>query len=505
MEGIGMSDAKIQTMDKTNFEREEDFMLRACEPFMVPRDVDPAPPVPPAPPFGLSQDVRYQFRSPEYVQTVKQKPIGYNKTPPIHQQMMTGSPERAQSEFRDLEQKVRTNSIMIDSLKDAVQEINNNIVSMEVAFTKTLADSNRDIRSLGNRMTNVEESLNGLVTQMGEMRYMLENLMHVTTENNNGSRNGPETIQVTPVSHIRSGAGFSPEERDRSLSPHSSSHRERRNDTRELGQSSFTSSQGPKVPKFDGKSPFVPWLCQFRAVAKAHCWDDPEKAVHLVAALEGSSTSLLHGVTGGQMDNFGFLVERLRGRYDPVGRESTFRAQLTTRTRRHNESADEFAEAIALLAQRAHPNYEISGEEEDPVTSCIVDKFCSGQCNPELSTYLSLYPSRVLTELIGTCVRWEATQTRKPYKPVDSMHAVRDTTNHPRTLTMEDVEAFARQNGLTVRPAARQENYRRQEETRPSTQGTRPPPRDKSDEQPPRNIRINHIDTEECTITSAQC
>ena len=53
-------------------------------------------------------------------------------------------------------------------------------------------------------------------------------------------------------------------------------------------------------------------------MAKAHCWDDSEKAVHLVAALEGSATGLLHGVSGGQMDDFGFMVERMRGRYDPV-------------------------------------------------------------------------------------------------------------------------------------------------------------------------------------------
>jgi len=66
---------------------------------------------------------------------------------------------------------------------------------------------------------------------------------------------------------------------------------------------------------------------------------------------------------------------------------------------------DDFAESISLLAQRAHPNYEISGSEEDPITSCIVHRFCSGQCDQELSSYLSLYPSRVLSELIGACVR----------------------------------------------------------------------------------------------------
>ena len=95
----------------------------------------------------------------------------------------------------------------------------------------------------------------------------------------------------------------------------------------------------------------------------------------------------------------------------------------------------------------------------------------------------------------------------------------------------------------TVRPAARQDSYRRPEETRrdsyrrqegsrPVTYGTRPPPRDKSrilcwhcgkyghysrectgkdktycfapprDVRPPRNIGINHIDTEEWDSSS---
>ena len=102
----------------------------------------------------------------------------------------------------DMEEKVRGNSIMIESLKNAILDINDNVVTMEGAFTKILADTVNDIKLLGNRMANFEEALNGLFTQMSELRSMIENLMHTTTENNNRSRNGPETIQVTPVSHI---------------------------------------------------------------------------------------------------------------------------------------------------------------------------------------------------------------------------------------------------------------------------------------------------------------
>ena len=278
---------------------------------------------------------------------------------------------------------------------------------------------------------------------------------------------------------------------NRSLPPQpSSTDRSRRMDTQDLGQSTFTGGHGPKVPKFDGKGPFVPWLVQFRAVAGAHGWDSPEKAVHLVAALEGSATGLLHGVTMTQMDSYDFLVDRLRNRYDPVGRESTFRTQLTNRIRRHGETPDEFAEAIALLAQRAHPNYEISAGGDDPITSCIVDRFCAGQCNSELSSYLSLYPSRDLSDLIGACVRWEATVVKKSFKPADTVYAIRDTTPPSKTMTQEEMETFARQHGYTVRPMARQDSYRypeaprqdtyrRQNDARANSGGTRPSPRDK--------------------------
>jgi len=246
------------------------------------------------------------------------------------------------------------------------------------------------------------------------------------------------------------------------------------------------------------------------------------------------------------MDNYEFLVERLRNRYDPVGRESTFRTQLTNRTRRHGETADEFAESIALLAQRAHPKYEISAGEDDPITSCIVDRFCSGQCNQELSSYLSLYPSRDLSELIGACVRWEATAIKKSFKPAETVYAVKDTTPQPRTLSPEEMEIFARQHGYTVRPIARQDSYRyqephqqdtyrRQNDARPTTGGTRFPPRDKrqvlcwhcgkyghfsrectgkdktfryapprreQDPSPPRNNRINTLEIDDCDTLS---
>jgi len=132
---------------------------------------------------------------------------------------------------------------------------------------------------------------------------------------------------------------------------------------------------------------------------------------------------------------------------------------------------------------------------------------------------------------------------RKPYKPVATVYAARDTVNQPRTMTMEDVETFACHNGLAVRPAVRQDryhypegrrqdSYQRQEGPRPPTEGQRRPPgnnnnvlcwhcgkyghysrecggQDRSyrfapprNKRAPRDFRINHMDTDECDTQS---
>ena len=82
--------------------------------------------------------------------------------------------------------------------------------------------------------------------------------------------------------------------------------------------------------------------------------DIGEKVVRLVASLTGPAANLLIGMTMGQFDDYAFLVARLSRRYDPPEREEAHRAELRARTRRRNASADEFAEHLKNLAQRAY-------------------------------------------------------------------------------------------------------------------------------------------------------
>ena len=124
--------------------------------------------------------------------------------------------------------------------------------------------------------------------------------------------------------------------------------------------------------------------------------------VHLVASLTGPAANLLIGMTMGQLDDYGFLVTRLSRRYDPPECKEAHRAKLRAGMRRRNESADEFAENLKNLAQRAYTHVD-----PNMLDNLVVERFREGHGNVELRKHLCLYPSTGLQDLIGACVRFE--------------------------------------------------------------------------------------------------
>ena len=157
-------------------------------------------------------------------------------------------------------------------------------------------------------------------------------------------------------------------------------------------------SSSPKVPTFDGTNTaqFRPWIIQFEAITRHQGWTAEERVVRLVSSLTGPAANLLIGMTLGQLDNYNFLRTRLSRRYDPPEREEAHRAELRARTRRRNESADEFAENIKNLAQRAYPL-----ADQNMLDNLVVERFREGHRNEELKKHLCLYPSTGLQDLIG--------------------------------------------------------------------------------------------------------
>ena len=222
-------------------------------------------------------------------------------------------------------------------------------------------------------------------------------------------------------------------------------------------------STSPKVPIFDGtvSAQFRPWLLQFEAIARQQCWTSGEKVVRLVASLTGPAVNMLIGMTMGQLDDYAFLVACLSRRYDPPEREEAHRAELRARTRRRNETADEFGENLKNLAQRAYTN-----ADQNMLDNLVVERFREGHNNTELKKHLCLYPSTGLQDLIGACVCFETHVElgTRSYKPNEGMYTAKG--NKSVELSFDEVARAARKLGYALRPwGDRQENcgYGRQD------------------------------------------
>ena len=244
-------------------------------------------------------------------------------------------------------------------------------------------------------------------------------------------------------------------------------HEDDRGNSGDIQQNSYHSgnnssmsrpSSSPKVPTFDGtnSAQFRPWIIQFEAIARHQGWTLGERVVRLVSSLTGPAANLLIGMTLGQLDDYSFLRARLSRRYDPPEREEAHRAELRARTRRRNESADEFAENIKNLAQRAYPS-----ADQNMLDNLVVERFREGHGNEELKKHLCLYPSTGLQDLIGACVRFETHVEIGSHarKSNEGLYTVQ--SGNRNELTLEEVTRAARRLGFGLRPwIVRQQNSR---------------------------------------------
>ena len=178
--------------------------------------------------------------------------------------------------------------------------------------------------------------------------------------------------------------------------------------------------------------------------------------VRLLSSLTGPAANLLIGMTMGQLDDYNFLLACLSRRYDPPEREEAHRAELRARTRRRNESADEFAENLKNLAQRAY-----TSADQNMLDNLVVERFREGHGNEELKKHLCLYPSTGLQDLIGVCVRFEthAEIGSRAHMSNEGLYTVQGSNQ--TELNLEEVTRVARKLGFTLRPwIDRQKNNR---------------------------------------------
>ena len=93
---------------------------------------------------------------------------------------------------------------------------------------------------------------------------------------------------------------------------------------------------------------------KFEANAAYQRWDEEDKLVNLMAALEGTVSPLLHSCKGKLTYNN--LLESLRQRYGSEGQIDRYRQELSIRVQKPGESLNELVGDLERIAALAYPD-----------------------------------------------------------------------------------------------------------------------------------------------------
>ena len=146
------------------------------------------------------------------------------------------------------------------------------------------------------------------------------------------------------------------------------------------------SSHRPAAPiqRFNSKNIGWPaWFRHFKAVADVQGWDKDQRALQMVSYLDEKAMNVAQELSDRELYDYDALVGLLSARFDPASRVSASRSRFHGRTRRHQEDADTYADAITELCRLGYPQSSPELRQE-----LISEQFVRGQSDPELKKYL---------------------------------------------------------------------------------------------------------------------
>ena len=134
------------------------------------------------------------------------------------------------------------------------------------------------------------------------------------------------------------------------------------------------------IQRFNNKTIGRPaWFRHFKAVADVHGWDKNQRALQMVSYLDEKAMNVAQELTDRELYDYDVLVRLLSDRFDPASRVSASRLRFHGRTRRHQEDADSYADAITELCRLGYPQSSPELQQE-----LISEQFVRGQSDPEL-------------------------------------------------------------------------------------------------------------------------
>ena len=232
------------------------------------------------------------------------------------------------------------------------------------------------------------------------------------------------------------------------------------------------------------------WFRHFKAVADVQGWDKDQRALQMVSYLDEKAMNVAQELSDRELYDYDALVGLLSARFDPASRVSASRSRFHGRTRRHQEDADTYADAITELCRLGY--HQSSPELRQELIS---EQFVRGQSDPELKKYLWVVirtqKDKKLQTLIEVCTDFASlSSSPSVHRPAEQVFALEEDDDQeemfavvdrqqwntqraaepPLSPELQQMFALARRMGYEMRPISRRFDAPRQ------TPGSRQPP-----------------------------
>ena len=180
-----------------------------------------------------------------------------------------------------------------------------------------------------------------------------------------------------------------------------------------------------KPDKFDGKSSWETFLCQFENCSRYNGWDANDKTAHLRWALTGMAAQMLWGTEG---LTYSKLVTRLADRFGGRGIEEKFQHELRCRRRGKHETLRELAQDVQKLMSLAYP-----GEKSSLAEHLARDAFLTAIDDPELELKIREREPKDLESTVKLAQRFEVFKTTVEYSSNSRQKVNRSITDQVNT------------------------------------------------------------------------
>jgi len=106
------------------------------------------------------------------------------------------------------------------------------------------------------------------------------------------------------------------------------------------------------------------WIGHFESVARVNGWDEPTRLLWLEVRMTGKAQKAWKRLTQEAKAEYDTAKEALRKRFEPTSRRELYAVEFQTRRRRREETWEELADSLRLLADKAFPDLQDDAKEQ---------------------------------------------------------------------------------------------------------------------------------------------